>query len=122
MAGALSHPGVRRRADQISVDDGGSGPDNDARCRGGAGDPDVTVGKIGRNDPCPCGSGRSIEGPHEHPDAEGPRQDEGEEEGVPDAIAAGLIGAHYERRERLAGRPAYDFDWMWPDLGLGRPS
>jgi hypothetical protein len=24
-------------------------------------------------------------------------------------------------RERLAGRPAYDFGWMWAELGLERP-
>jgi hypothetical protein len=24
-------------------------------------------------------------------------------------------------RDRLAGRPAYDFGWMWADLGLDRP-
>ncbi len=24
-------------------------------------------------------------------------------------------------RERLEGRPAYDFEWMWAELGLERP-
>jgi hypothetical protein len=27
----------------------------------------------------------------------------------------------FSARERLAGRPAYDFGWMWAELGLDRP-
>jgi hypothetical protein len=55
---------------------------------------------VGRNDPCPCGSGKP---------------------GRPRDVALRKDTESRSARQRLDGHLAYDFGWMWGELGLDRP-
>jgi hypothetical protein len=105
---------------------------------------------IGRNDPCPCGSGKKYKkccllaaGAPSAAWTQAERQNvlialgrfgwrhefDGDRAGAearfwPDALDRLPEAERVESmsaRERLAGRPAYDFGWMWAELGLTRP-
>jgi hypothetical protein len=50
-----------------------------------------------------------------------PRQAAGLKSARPKLIALLKEMENLSARERLDGRPAYDFEWMWGELGLPRP-
>jgi hypothetical protein len=50
-----------------------------------------------------------------------PREAAGLKSARPKVIALLKDMENLSARERLEGRPAYDFDWMWGELGLERP-
>jgi hypothetical protein len=50
-----------------------------------------------------------------------PREAVSSQTGRPKVVALLKDMENHSARERLAGRPAYDFGWMWAGLGLPRP-
>lgn len=50
-----------------------------------------------------------------------PREAAGSKTGRPKVVALLKDLESHAARDRLAGRPAYDFGWMWAELGLDRP-
>lgn len=50
-----------------------------------------------------------------------PREAAGSKAGRPRVVALLKDMEGLSARERLTGRPAYDFGWMWDELGLDRP-
>jgi hypothetical protein len=50
-----------------------------------------------------------------------PREAAGSKAGRPRVVALLKDMESMSARERLAGRPAYDFGWMWAELGLTQP-
>jgi hypothetical protein len=50
-----------------------------------------------------------------------PREAAGSKAGRPKVVALLKDLESHAARDRLAGRPAYDFRWMWAELGLDRP-
>ena len=117
---------------------------------------------VGRNDPCPCGSGKkykkcclgkaeaagaytaaerqaALDGlfrfaasgrlEEELADSElafwgdlrTPREAAGLKSARPRVISLLKAMENMAERDRREGRPAYDFGWMWAELGLDRP-
>jgi hypothetical protein len=50
-----------------------------------------------------------------------PREAASSKTGRPKVVALLKDMESHSARERLSGRPAYDFGWMWAELGLPRP-
>ena len=51
-----------------------------------------------------------------------PREAAASGTGRPRIVALRKDMESHAARDRLAGRPAYDFGWMWGELGLERPA
>jgi hypothetical protein len=98
---------------------------------------------IGRNDPCPCGSGQKYKRCCLGKDAPAPgawtagerdsalaslmrfarRAELDEDRDAAELTFIALLKGMENRsaRERLEGRTAYDFGWMWGELEIERP-
>jgi hypothetical protein len=81
---------------------------------------------IGRNDPCPCGSGRKYKKCCLSKEAAASAAGDFTRAERGSAWRPKLISLlrgmdSMAERQRREGMPAYDFGWIWGELGLNRP-